>query len=156
MPQYVRHTRSVRLSELPPRIGDKLAEHAEARQIDLLSDPDNVRVWLTHSQNPPAKSSFGKLLRHRVNPTDPDPQHWTALVLHATHILVVTDGKYRGTSALSLALAQASVSKGTEDGFTITGFPGDQAGSLYVGLGPEPAAAECLSTVRAAVIAAKN
>jgi hypothetical protein len=158
MPQYVRHTRSVRFDDLPPRISDKLAEHAESRQIDLLGASGDVRIWLTHSENPPARSALGKLLRHRVNPTDPDSQHWTALVLQATHILVATDGKFRGTSVLSLPLAQASVAAdtGLDDGFTITGFPGDQVGSLYVGLGPEPAAAECLSAVHAAVIAAKN
>jgi hypothetical protein len=41
-------------------------------------------------------------------------------------------------------------------GFTITGFPGDQPGSFYIGFGPETAAAECFSAVRSAIIAAKN
>jgi hypothetical protein len=41
-------------------------------------------------------------------------------------------------------------------GFTITGFPEDQPGSFYIGLGPETAAAECFSAVRSAITAAKN
>jgi hypothetical protein len=82
--------------------------------------------------------------------------------------LVATDGENRGTSSLSLPLTQASAAPGTSlgaklgavaddaAGFTITGFPGEQAGSYYIGLGPEPAAAECFSAVKAAITAAKN
>jgi hypothetical protein len=164
MPIYLRHTQEVRLAELPDHIRKKLTEHAESRQIVL----GNPRVWVTRSQNPPASTAFGKLLRRRANPVDPDEEHYTVVLLHPTQILVVTDGAKRGTAVLSLPLAQASVDFGTglsatlnpaaadAGGFTITGFPGEQAGSFYVGLGPEVAAVECFSAVQSAITAAKN
>jgi hypothetical protein len=141
-----------------------LAEHAESRQIEL----KNVRAWLTHSENPPASSAFGKLLRRRANPSDPDEQHCTIVVLHPAQFLVAIDGAKRGTAVLSLPLAQASMAAGVgltgtltsqaidPNGFTITGFPGEPTGSFYVGLGPEAAAAECVSAVRSAITTAKN
>jgi hypothetical protein len=163
MPSYVRHTRSIQLDELPPRLRNRLAQHAESREIDLR----NVRVWITHSENPLTGSGFGKLLRRRANPSDSDEEHWTVVVLHSTQLLVVVDGAKRGTSALSLPLLQASLSAATGPdgpfpeaadpaGFTLNGFSGDQVGSFYVGLGPEAAAGECVSTVRSAIAAAKN
>lgn len=164
MSMYVRQTRSVDFDELPERMRTKLTEHAESRQIRLV----DLRLWLTHSENPPASSGLGKLLRRRANPTDPEPQHDTVVVLHPTQVLVITDRVKHGTTVLSLPLAQASVASGTgfgarldavagdTAGFTITGFPGEQVGSLYIGLGPEPAAAECLSAVRDAISTAKN
>jgi hypothetical protein len=164
MPMYVRHTPAVQLDELPAHISDKLAEHAESRQIDLR----NVRAWLTRSENPPASSGFGKLLRRRANPSDPDPEHCTIVALHPTQLLVAIDGAKRGTSVLSLPLAQASLATGLgltgtlnadtihPTGFTLTGFPGDQTGSFYIGLGPEAVAAECISAVRSAITAAKD
>lgn len=164
MPMYVRHTRSVQLDELPAHIRNKLAEHAESRQIDLR----NVRAWLTRSENPPASSGFGKLLRRRANPSDSDDEHCTIVVLHPTQVLIAIDGARRGTSVLSLPLAQASLAAGLglagklnaeaidPSGFTLTGFPGEQTGSYYVGLGPEAAATECVSAVQSAITAAKN
>ena len=164
MPMYVRHTQAVQLNALPAYISDKLAEHAESRQIEL----NDVRAWLTQSENPAASSTFGKLLKRRANPSDPDERHSTIVVLHPTQILVLIDGAKRGISVLSLPLAQASMAPGRgltgtltaaaidENGFTLTGFPGEHTGSCYVGLGPEVAAAECISAVRSAITAAKN
>lgn len=167
MPMYVRHTRSVRHQDLPARIRDKLVTHAESRQLDL----SNVRAWITHSENPPASSGLGKLLRRRANSADPDAEHWTVLVLHPTHIIVVNDGAKRGTAALSVPLTQASMTSGSaigarlgaddRDGFSITGFAtgfgtGGQQGSYYIGLGPEGDAADCMAAVRSAITEAKN
>ena len=151
MAVYVRHTRSVRLDELPAQIRGKLADHAESRQIQL----DGVRAWLTHSENPSASSGLGKLLRRRANPADPDDEHCTELMLHPTRIFVVIDGAKRGTSALSFPLAQVSVAEDAT-GLTISGFPGEQVGSFYLGLGPETAATECFSAVQSAITAAKH
>jgi hypothetical protein len=160
MTMYVRHTRSVQIDELPAHVRDTLMAHAEARQITL----DKTRMWVTSSENPPASSAFGRLFGRRANPADPDSEHTTLLVLHPTHLLVVTDGAKRGTAALSLPLMQASVAEGAglgpvaadPGGFTITGFEGEQRGSYYVGLGSEPEAADCFSAVRSAITAAKN
>ncbi|CQD14724.1 hypothetical protein BN1232_03123 [Mycobacterium lentiflavum] len=156
MPLYVRHTRSARIVELPRPICGKLAEHAASHQVDL----NDVQVWLTHSENPSASSAFGKLLRRRANPADPDEEHWTAVVLHPTQLLVATDGAKRGTTVISLPLAQASMTTdavcGDPTGFTITGLGGERTGSYYVGLGPEPDALRCVSAVREAISAAKR
>jgi hypothetical protein len=165
MPMYVRHTRSVQLGELAPHVRGELTAHADVRQLDLT----DVRLWLTHSENPPAGSGLGKLLRRRTNPTDPDAEHDTVVVLHPTHVLVAVDGARRGTSVLSMPLIQASIARGTAlgaaldrvggdaGGFTLTGFDaGERPASFYVGTGPEPAAAECFSAVEAAITAAKN
>jgi len=165
MPMYARHTRPVTLAELAPHVCDKLRAHAESTQIDL----SNVRAWRTHSENPPAGSGLGKLMRRRANPTDPDTEHETGVVLHPTHVIVAIDGAKRGTSVLSVPLVQASVAPGTgiggalgamageASGFTITGVQGGRRpGSFYVGQGDEPAAAECYAAVRSAIVAAKN
>jgi hypothetical protein len=163
MPMYVRHTQAVQLTELRAHLSNKLAEHAESRQIDL----KNVQAWLTLSENPPVSSGFGKLLRRRANPSDPDEQHCTVVVLHPAQILVAIDGAKRGTSVLSLPLVQASLAPGLgagtlnadaidPTGFTLTGFPGEQTGSFYIGLGPEAAATECISALQSAITAAKN
>ncbi|OBA60483.1 hypothetical protein A5647_13690 [Mycobacterium sp. 1100029.7] len=156
MPLYVRHTRQARIVDLPRRICGKLAEYAASHQVDL----NDVQVWLTHSENPPASTVFGKLLRRRANPVDPDEEHWTAVILHPTQLLVATDGAKRGTSILSVPLAQASVTAAADSddsaGLTITGFPGEHTGSYYVGLGPEPEAAGCVAAVHAAISAAKR
>jgi hypothetical protein len=152
------------MSELAPQIREKLADHAESRQLDLA----DVRLWLTHSENLPSESGFGKLLRRRANPSDPDVEHDTVVVLHPTHVLLAIDGAKRGTSVLSLPLTQASVVPGTgldaklgrlaaeAEGFTLTGIEGDRPGSFFVGLGTEPAAAECFSALESAITAAKN
>jgi hypothetical protein len=164
MPLYERHTQSVQFDQLPTRIVTKLTEHAESRQIGL----DSVSLWQTRSENPRASSGLRRLLRRRANPTDPDEEHITVVLLHPTQLLVAVDGARRGTSVLSLPLSQASVTVGSAfsskldpalseaHGFTITGYPGERAGSFFLGLGPEPAAAECLSAVREAIAAAKK
>jgi hypothetical protein len=164
MPIYARHTRPATIGDLAAHVREKLTAHADAHQL-ILTD---VQAWLTHSENLPSGSGLGKLLRRRANPSDPDIEHDTVVVLHPTHLLVAIDGVKRGTSVLSLPLAQASVVSGTgldarlgtatgeTGGFTISGLAGDSPGSFYVGLGTEPAAAECFSTVEAAVTAAKN
>jgi hypothetical protein len=70
MAMYVRNTRRVQLEELPAHIRSKLAGHAESRQIEL----NGVPARLTHSENPPASSGLGKLLRRRANSADPELQ----------------------------------------------------------------------------------
>ena len=169
-PLYVRHTRAVALNELRADVRDKLTSYAASQQIDLAG----VRMWITHSENPPSNSLLGKMLRRRANPTDSEPEHSDVVVLHATQLLVVGYGPTRGISALSIPLEQASVARGIgsiaklgpaladeADGFTVTGVPvtgpeGAGIGGIYIGTGPEPAAAECFSAVQSAIAAAKN
>ena len=119
-------------------------------------------------RKPACRWRIREIAARRAISSDPDAEHWTVVVLHPTQILVVIDGEKRGTAALSVPLAQASVAAGLglsaapnppiadATGFTITGVPGDQPGSFYIGFGPETAAAECFSSVRSVIAAAKN
>jgi hypothetical protein len=167
---YVRHTRAIEMNELRADVLDKLTSYAAAQQIDL----SGVRMWITHSENPPSNTLFGKMLRRRANPADSEPEHSDVVVLHPTQLIVVGDGPKRGISALAIPLARASVTRGIgiiakmglaeageADGFSVTGVPvagseGAGIGSIYIGTGPEPAAAECFSAIQSAIAAAKT
>ncbi len=162
---YRRSTRAMDLASLPRPLAEQLAGHAAQHQIELR----DTRVWLTHSENPPAEGFVGRLLGRRANPVDPNTQSDTALVLHPTHVLVAMNGDKAGAFALSLPLVQASMTRGSalaarfgaaggEDGITLSGFPGEtgRPGTYFVGLGPEPAGAACVQAVEAAILAAKN
>ncbi len=163
---YRRTTRELPFASLSPELSQAISAHADSRQI-VLSQP---RVWVTHSENPPATGFFGKLFGSRANSADPDTEHDTVLVLHPTHVLVATSGAKRGTSVLSVPLMQASVTRGnsiaarlggpmaSDDGLTISGFPGEHGrpGTYFVGLGPEAASADCARAVEAAIVSVKN
>jgi hypothetical protein len=164
-PMYDRSTRMVRFKDLSMPMTQALAEHAESRQLVL---SDEMPAWLTHSVNLPSQSLLGKLLGHKANRTDRDKEHDVLVVLHTTHVIIVTSGAKRGTSALSLPIEHATIRVGSalettfssvEDaGFTLGGFPGDhgKSGTFYIGLGTEPAGAECAEAIRAAITDAKN
>jgi hypothetical protein len=163
---YRRSTRALTMAQLPPSLAVALGRHAEGHQLVL----DAARVWLTHSENPAATSLFGKMFGRRANPLDPDSEHDSVLLLHTTHIVIATTGVQRGTSALSVPLAAASVVRGSAlaaviaaaaagayDGMTVSGFPGTEGrpGAYFFGLGHEPAAADCFAATVAAIAAAK-
>lgn len=163
---YRRSTRESTLDELAPPVRAALTKHAEANQLVLGA---GTRVWVTHSENPPAEGFFGKLFSSRANSADPDVAHDTIIVLHTSHLVFVTSGEKRGTSALSIPIAQASLARGnavaaklgvtgTDDGVTITGFPGQhgQHGSYFVGLGTDAAGAACAEALEGAIVASKN
>lgn len=162
---YRRTTRELALSALPPALAAAIEAHASRSQLRL----ERTRCWLTHSENPPAEGFFGKLLGRRANDVDPDVAHDSALVLHPTHVLVATSGERRGTTVLSLPLVQATMTRGSAiaarvgmaaaaDGVTLAGFPGEvgRPGTYFFGLGPEPAAEECVRALESAILAAKN
>lgn len=163
---YRRSTRETKLAELAPPVREKLNQHAAQNQLVL--GPD-VRVWITHSENPPATGFFGKLFGSRANSVDPDPEHDTVILIHSSHLVFVTSGAKRGTSAISVPLSLASMQRGdavaaklgvtgANDGMTIAGFPGEHGnvGSYFVGLGQDPAGAACAQAIEAAIVAAKN
>ncbi len=162
---YERSTKMVRFNELSMEMTGALARHAESHQLVIA---DDMPAWLTHSVNLPSQSLLGKLFGRRANRADKDREHDVLVVLHTTHLLLVTSGENRGTAALSVPLSQASVRVGSaletsftaieDSGITVGGFPGDhgQAGTFYIGLGPEPAGAECAEAIRAAITDAKN
>lgn len=162
---YRRSTRAVALADLPASMSDHLARHAAERQLELRG----ARAWITHSENPPGTGLLAKALGRRANPVDPDAEHHTAVLLHSTHLVVATLGEKRGVSAVSLPLAQASVTRGSgiaarfgvaseDSGITVSGFPGEagRPGTYFVGLGADAAGAECAAAVEAAIVAAKN
>ena len=162
---YKRSTRMVRFDELSMEMTAALAEHAQSHQLVL---SDDMPAWLTSSQNLPSNSLLGKVFRRKANWTDPDAAHEVLVVIHSTHLIVVTAGEKRGTAVLSVPMSQASARVGSaledtfaaveDSGITLGGFPGEhgQAGTFYIGLGPEPAGAECAEAIREAITAAKN
>ncbi len=157
-PMYRRSTRAVALDELPDPVRAELAAFAERNQLTV---DDSVRLWLTHSENMPATSVLGRALGRRANSADPDTSHDVAVILLDKHLVIVTAGDKRGVASLSLPLIGASVSPGphldpsVDQGFSVSGFPGDHnaPGTFFVGLGPEPAG--CYEAVRAAIVEAK-
>lgn len=168
-PLYRSETRSIPIPQLPAALRNALFMHAEAKKLKLAT----ARAWLTRRENPPSETMFGKLLKKRSNGADPDAEHEMVLVVHDTHLLVGTSGARRGTSILSLPLLVATVTRGSllaarlhtgaidvpsDDGLTISGFPGHDGspGTYFMGLGAGAAAAECAHAALAAVEAAKN
>ncbi len=165
--EYERSTKMVRFDQLSMAMTEALAEHSASRQLVLA---DDMPAWLTHNVNRPSTSILGKLFGS-ADATDDDAEHSehdVLVVLHTTHLVVVTTGQNRDTEALSVPLAQASVRVGgaledsfsavEDSGVTVGGFPEGhgQAETFYIGLGPEPAGAECAEAIRAAITDAKN
>ncbi len=167
-PLYVSSTRRLTFDEVPEPLRAEIVAHA-ARASLLLRE---VGGWLTHRENPPSKSLFGRLFGSRSNSADPDPHHDVVLLLHPTHVVVGTHGPVRGSSVLSLPLAQATVARGgllaralgpgadapSDDGLTISGFPGTDGrpGTFFVGLGAGPDAEACFAAVSEAIVRIKN
>ncbi|GAB10554.1 hypothetical protein GOARA_060_00050 [Gordonia araii NBRC 100433] len=157
-PMYRRSTRTATLADLPERVRAELVAHAEANQLTV---DDSARLWLTHSVNLPAKSVFGRKLGRRRNSADPDAEHDVLLALLPKNLVIVTAGEKRGVGALSVPLSQAGVAPGPvlgpieDEGFTVSGFPGDNSapGTFFVGLGPDDAG--CFEAVRDAIVEAK-
>ncbi len=155
---YRRCTRAVALPAVPERLRAGLTVHAEANQLTV---DDATRFWLTHSENLPAPTALGRAFGRRANPADPDAEHDVLVALLATHLVVVTAGDKRGLAALSVPLLAAAVSPGprlggADEGFSVSGFPGEHnaPGTFFIGLGPDPAG--CYEAVRQAVVAAKS
>ena len=169
-PLYRSQTRTVpSVVDVPTALRNALTTHADTKKLALVGS----QIWVTHRENPSAAGMFGKLLGRRANSADPDAEHDILLVLHATHLLVGTSGASRGTTVMSLPLVKATVTRGSllagrlqgvrsdvpsDDGLTITGFPGDQGrpGTYFMGLGPGVDAEACARAVIAAAEAAKN
>jgi hypothetical protein len=168
-PLYRSQTRSVPIADLPATVRNALLTHADTKKLRLVS----TRAWLTQRENPASETMFGKLFGKRSNSADPDAAHDMVLLLHATHLLVGTSGAVRGTTILSLPLLSATVTRGSllagrlqrpnqdlpsDDGLTISGFPGDHgnSGTYFMGLGAGADADACVQAVMAAVEAAKN
>ncbi len=166
-PLYLSSTREIPASELGEPLASALREYAARHQLTL----EGVRMWLTRRENPPATGFLASLFGRRRNPVDSDPWHDALLVLHPTHVILASHGPARGTLVQSLALALASVARGSvigvrmgggldlpsDDGITFEGFPGDEGrpGSVFAGLGG-PMADACFEAVREAVTRAKN
>ncbi len=168
-PLYRSETRSIPIPQLPASLRNALLTHADREKLKLIE----ARAWLTRRENPASQTIFGRLFSKRSNDADPDAEHDMVLVVHATHLLVGTSGARRGTSILSLPLLVATVIRGSvlagrlqavavevpsDDGLTISGFPGDggNPGIYFMGLGAGAAAEECVKAVMEAIAAVKN
>jgi hypothetical protein len=159
-PMYSRRTSRIQVEDAPPPMRDAYLEHVVSNGWDPSAQP---AAWLTHSVNLPSHSLLGRAFGRRANWADPDHEHELLLVLGSSHVVIVSHGLKRGTTALSIALAQASIGRRpsisasgddhTERGVTISGFPGEHGrpGTFFVALGPEAAGQECEDALRAAL-----
>jgi hypothetical protein len=162
MSDYERATTSMTLGELPEPIRAAIREKADTFHLTVAGD---APAFLTHSRKLKRSGLFGKLM----GSSDPDKEHYTALVLGAKDVLVATHGEKRGTAVLSTRLEDADTSSlserlsaaanvSTDDGMSVNGFPvsgvdGNGRGALYVGLGaPDGVAARTalVEAIRAA------
>lgn len=157
---YSRQTTEVSMQEVPRPLIATLEAHAEKRQLKL----EDVRCWLTRSDNPPAMGFFGRLFGRRANPVDPNAWSMTLVALHPTHILVSFHDESGTSATLSAPQTQLWLHEGAGGGVTrgvtLTGFPsafaGGEPSSYYVGLDTGPAGEECAAALEAALVAAKN
>lgn len=168
---YQSTTRETTLAALDPALREAIEKHASGHQLAL----DGARVWLTHSINPPGSGLIAKLFGRRNNPTDPDPEHWTCIVVARTQIVLATHGPTRGTSALSLAAIAASARWGldlgplgamapglaADPGFSLEGFPASgatpgRAGTMFVKVSDDAAGRACFDAVVACITDAKR
>lgn len=162
---YLRETRPIELSAVPPALREAIVAWGARHQVAL----DSVTAWHTHSVNPPGEGLLARLLGRRANPVDPDTEHDAVLVLHPTHLIVGTLGARRGVSVLGAPIMQCSVTRGsllaarlggaapTDDGITLSGFPGAEGrpGTYFFGLGGA-GSDSCFAAVESAVRARKN
>ena len=167
-PRYRSETRSTTLGDLPSDLRAALVSHAEKRKLKLIL----ASVWQTHRENPVASTMLGKLLGRRANASDPDAFHDMVLVIHASHLLLATSGRSRGTSVFSVPLLLATLTRGGlvanghdgalerpgDDGMNIGGFSEDNgaSGTGFMGLGAGPAAEACVLAATAAMADAKS
>lgn len=158
-----RRTRAIVFSEAPTDLRSSVETHVKARQLDL----EDARCWLTRIDNPIANGFVAKMFKRRINPVDPDAWSFMLVALHRTHVVVGTLGERSGTATfsaphLSLSLQEdigAKLGLSSGPGFSLHGFPSPvegQGASLFVALGNEAAAEECLTEVKAALWRAKN
>ena len=166
-PRYQSETRSTTIGDLPSDLRGALIAHAEKRKLKLIL----ASVWQTHRENPASATMFGRLLGKRVNEADQDASHDMVLVLHASHLLVGTSGRRRGTTVFSVPLLLATLTRGglvatgrggafeapSDDGLNIAGFAEKDgaAGSHFMGLGAGAVAEACVLAAMAAVDGAK-
>lgn len=166
---YQRTSRELAFDALNPSLRDAIRKHAAERQVPL--EPTRLRVFVTHSVNPPGTGFVAKLLGRRANPVDPDPEHESAPVLQPTQLFVATTRASRGTVVLSLPLVLASVVRGSgvsarlaaavpgaDDGLTISGFPGDEGrpGTYFFGVAKGPVLDACFAAVEEAIANVKR
>ncbi len=163
-PMYLRETRAADLSTLPEALRAALLDWASRHQLTL----DAARIWHTRSENPPGEGFIARLLGRRANPVDPNAFHDAALLLHPTQLLVANLSEKGGAMVMGVALVSTSVTRGSalagkigaaapsDDGISISGFPGAEGGpgTWFFGMGGAAADA-CFDAVASAVRAAK-
>lgn len=161
---YERSTRALSCSDLPSPLKERFELAAQGAQVTVAPE---TRAWLTRSDNPVQSGLMGKLFGRRRNPVDADAWHVSAVVIGATHIFVVVHRERGETTAMTCARARYRAERTELDGergFRLVGFRVDvtdpnephehrvsDQGTYYVGLGPEPAATECLDALEAAL-----
>jgi hypothetical protein len=161
--QYERSTRECAFDELQPALAAAIKEHVQDRELgDVLSKV------LICCETTSERRRLGRLqaLKARLGGTyDPDPVHYTGVVVTPSWLIWGTSGEQRGTQILSARLREIEVQDyakelarfkevaklGIEDtGITIFGVIGGfrERASAFIGLGREEAAEKLKRVLR--------
>lgn len=152
MSEYVRHTRACQFHQLTPALAAALRAHAEQQQLGDLAA--SALFCAETTARKPKKGLFGKeeVLETAVIVT-PQWLVWAAgqpgqsAVTRSARLRTITVQDYEKSPLYKLQ---------PDTGLNITGLPTDDhsAGTAYLGLGPEPAAAEFRAALAKAQAAA--
>jgi hypothetical protein len=160
---YTRTTRACTFAELRPELAEGLRAHA--RKYDLGDLALGAVACCETISEKKKRGLFGGLLGG-----DPDPVHYTGVVLTPTHLLWVRSGPKSGTVAASARLsdleirtlpaipATVALADDLRDGLTVFGFINDSSErvSAFIGLGSEADARMFRETVEVAIAKARN
>ena len=164
MGDYRRSTRECNVDRLRPELVEAIRAHAQEHE---LGDVEREALICCETTNEKHKSGglFGKLLGG-----DPDKVHYTGLVVTPRWLIWAISGAKRGVTVLSSRLHDLEArdfestpmyqmlqkqgkTEMLDAGLEVTGFFSDrlERGTMFIGLGPEPAAQQMRDVLKDAV-----
>ena len=157
---YHRTTRDCSLTDLRPELLAAIRAHVEERKLGDVEAQMLICCETTNEQR--ELKGLEKLRARLLGPHDPDPVHYTGVVVTPAWLIWTTSGAKRGTVTLSARLRDVEIREfsaryaefGIEDsGIDVFGLIGYSAerGSVFIGLGREPAAEKLKDVLRGAV-----
>lgn len=157
MRYYQRTTRSCSFHDLRPELRAAIEKHAAE---NLLGEVAGQLIACIETESVQQKRGGLAGLRDRLlGPNDPDPVHYTAVVVLPKWLIWSTAGAKRGTNTLSAALADIRLEDftgfgGIEDnGINVTGVlrGSREQSSVFIGLGKGEAAEQFKRALRQAI-----
>ncbi|MCI0397056.1 MAG: hypothetical protein L0332_36080 [Chloroflexi bacterium] len=157
MKEYNRTTRDCSFGDLRPELQAAIRQYAGE---NLLGDvaAEVLACCETRSERRP-KGTLGRLKDRLLGPYDPDPVHFTAVVVTPHWLIWAHSGEKRGAHTLAARLEDITVQDYAfshlvpDDGLTvqgqIRGF--GEAGQAFIGLAPGPAADHFKRVVQQAI-----